>query len=71
MLKVCLAGEGAQGATYMESIQQIAGIEVVSLVGGIKSDTREFAAKSGIPRYGLDFSEALATVAALLGLPGT
>ena len=60
MLKVCLAGEGAQGATYMESIQQIAGIEVVSLVGGIKSDTREFAAKSGIPRYGLDFSEALA-----------
>lgn len=59
-MKICLAGEGAQGLTHMEALRKIEGIEVVSLAGGVARDAAEFAAKWQIPHYSLDLEECLA-----------
>ena len=44
-MKVALAGAGAFGNKHLDSIAQIGGIEVVSLVGRELSKTQEIADK--------------------------
>ena len=58
-MKICLAGEGAQGATYMNSFQSIEQVEVVSLAGGLEKDTADFARNWNIPHYALDLETCL------------
>ena len=58
-MKICLAGEGAQGLTHMEALTEMADVEVVSLAGGIESDTAEFARTWNIPHYSMDLEECL------------
>jgi 2-hydroxy-4-carboxymuconate semialdehyde hemiacetal dehydrogenase len=58
-MKICLAGEGAQGATYMKALQHLPGVQVATLAGGIEADARAFAAHWGIPHYSLDLGSCL------------
>ncbi len=58
-MKVCLAGEGAQGLTHMEALKQMPDIEVVTLAGGIEADTAEFAQQWQIPHHSMDLAECL------------
>lgn len=58
-MKVALAGGGAFGTRHMEAIQNISGIEVVSLTGGRPEGTRAFAEKWQIPHWTSDLSETL------------
>ena len=58
-MKVCLAGEGAQGLTHMEAFTEMADVEVVTLAGGIEADTAEFARTWNIPHYSMDLEECL------------
>ncbi len=58
-MKVCLAGEGAQGLTHMEVLKQMPDVEVVTLAGGIEADTAEFADKWQIPHYSMDLAQCL------------
>ena len=58
-MKICLVGEGAQGMTYMDALQKIGDIEVVSLAAGIEADGARFAEKWAIPHYSLELSECL------------
>jgi 2-hydroxy-4-carboxymuconate semialdehyde hemiacetal dehydrogenase len=58
-MKVALAGQGAFGTRHMEAIQNIPGIQVVSLTGGRRESTREFAEKWHIPHWTQDVSETL------------
>ena len=58
-MKVCLAGEGAQGFTHFDSLAAIDGIEVVTLAGGVAADARKFAADREIPHVSLSLEECL------------
>jgi 2-hydroxy-4-carboxymuconate semialdehyde hemiacetal dehydrogenase len=58
-MKICLAGEGAQGFTHIEALRKIEGVEVVTLAGGIAADAEEFAHKWQIPHWSLDLEECL------------
>ncbi len=58
-MKICLAGEGAQGITHMEVLRKRTDVEVVTLAGGIEADTAEFARGNGIPHYSMDLEECL------------
>ena len=58
-MKICLAGEGAQGTTHIEALQGISGVEVVTLAGGVEADTAAFARKWNIPHFSLDLVECL------------
>ena len=58
-MKVCLAGEGAQGFTHYEGLTALPGVEVVTVAGGIADDTAKFAADRGIPHWSLDLSECV------------
>ena len=59
-MKVVLAGAGAFGQKHLEAIQQIGGIEVVSLVGRELDATKAAAAKYGVPHVTTQLGEALA-----------
>ncbi len=59
-MKVCVAGAGAFGAKHVEGIRNIAGVEVISVVGRELGKTREFAQKYGIAHAGTDLAEGLA-----------
>ena len=48
-MKVGLAGPGAIGQQHLEAIQNIPGIEVITLTG--KEKTEEVAKKFGIPHW--------------------
>ena len=43
-MKICLAGEGAQGITHADALQNIEGIEIATLAGGIAAEAEAFAA---------------------------
>ena len=43
MVRLCLAGEGAQGFTHYATLSEIPGAEVVTLCGGVADDTEQFA----------------------------
>jgi 2-hydroxy-4-carboxymuconate semialdehyde hemiacetal dehydrogenase len=59
-IKVALAGAGAFGVKHIDGIQNIDGVEVVSVIGRDLAKTREVAAKYGIGHVATDLSESLA-----------
>ncbi|HTO65910.1 MAG TPA: Gfo/Idh/MocA family oxidoreductase, partial [Bradyrhizobium sp.] len=58
-MKVALAGQGAFGIKHLEAIQNIQGIEVISLTGGRPQGTEEVAKKWKIPHWTNDLGETL------------
>lgn len=71
-MKICLAGEGAQGVSHMQCLREMDGIEVVTLAGGIEEDTAAFAREWKIPHHSLDLEECLrqpGVEAVILGTP--
>jgi 2-hydroxy-4-carboxymuconate semialdehyde hemiacetal dehydrogenase len=71
-MKVLMAGQGAFGIRHLEAMQNIAGVEVVSLVGGRPESTREVAERFKIPHWTGDLAEGLAqpgVEAAILATP--
>ncbi len=59
-IKVALAGAGAFGIKHLDGIQNIDGVEVVSLVSRELDKTREVAAKYGIAHVTTDLADSLA-----------
>ncbi len=59
-IRVALAGAGAFGVKHIESIRNIDGVEVVSLVGRELDKTREVAKKFEIGHVTTDLGESLA-----------
>jgi len=59
-IKVALAGAGAFGIKHLDGIRNIAGVEVISLIGRELDKTREVAAKYGIAHVTTELSESLA-----------
>lgn len=59
-IKVALAGAGAFGIKHLDGIKNIAGVEVVSLVGRRLEQTQEVADKYGIKHVSTDLADALA-----------
>ena len=59
-IKVALAGAGAFGIKHLDGIQNIDGVEVVSLVGRELPKTQEVAAKYGIAHVTTDLAASLA-----------
>ena len=59
-IKVALAGAGAFGIKHLDGIQNIDGVEVVSLISRDLGKTKEVAAKYGIGHVTTDLNEALA-----------
>ncbi|MGH8692065.1 MAG: Gfo/Idh/MocA family oxidoreductase [Burkholderiales bacterium] len=58
-MKVCVAGQGAFGQKHLEAIQNINGIEVVSLAGGNPEGTKEVAQKFKVPHWTSDLADSL------------
>ena len=59
-IKVALAGAGAFGIKHLDGIKNIAGIEVVSLVGRELDKTKEVAARYGIAHVSTELADSLA-----------
>lgn len=59
-IKVALAGAGAFGIKHLDGIQNIDGVEVVSLISRDLDKTREVAAVYGIGHVTTDLAESLA-----------
>ena len=59
-IKVALAGAGAFGIKHLDGIKNIAGVEVVSLIGRDLGKTQEVAAKYGIGHVTTDLADSLA-----------
>jgi 2-hydroxy-4-carboxymuconate semialdehyde hemiacetal dehydrogenase len=59
IIRVALAGAGAFSIKHLDAMQQIQGIEVVSLVGRELAKTRELAQKYGIGHVTTELSESL------------
>ena len=58
-MKICLAGEGAQGTTHMQVMRAMEDVEVVSLAGGIEADAKAFAGEWSIPHWSLELEACL------------
>jgi len=58
-IKVALAGAGAFGIKHLDGIQNIDGVEVVSVIGRELDKTQEVARKYGIAHVATDLSESL------------
>lgn len=59
-IKVALAGAGAFGVKHLDGIKNIAGVEVISLIGRELDKTQEVASKYGIGHVTTDLNESLA-----------
>ena len=59
-IKVALAGAGAFGVKHIDGIQNIDGVEVVSVIGRDLDKTKEVAAKYGIGHVATHLEDALA-----------
>ena len=59
-IKVALAGAGAFGIKHLDGIQNIDGVEVVSLISRDIDKTKEVAAKYGIGHVTTDLADSLA-----------
>ncbi|MBP6338097.1 MAG: Gfo/Idh/MocA family oxidoreductase [Vitreoscilla sp.] len=59
-IRVALAGAGAFGIKHLDGIQNIEGVEVVSLISRELDKTREVAAKYGIPHVTTELADSLA-----------
>jgi 2-hydroxy-4-carboxymuconate semialdehyde hemiacetal dehydrogenase len=71
-MKICVAGQGAFGVKHLEALQNIPGVEVVTLAGGSPDSTKAVAEKFRIPHWSLDLAECLAqpgVEAAILATP--
>lgn len=60
LIKVALAGPGAFGIKHLDAIKNIAGVEVISLVGRNLEQTREVADKYGIGHVATELAQSLA-----------
>lgn len=58
-MKVGIAGQGAFGVKHIEAIQNIPGIEIITLSGGNQTATEEVAKKFKIPHFTGDLGESL------------
>jgi 2-hydroxy-4-carboxymuconate semialdehyde hemiacetal dehydrogenase len=58
-IKVALAGAGAFGTKHLDGIKNIAGVEVISLVGRELAKTQEVAKKYGIAHVSTDLNDSL------------
>ena len=58
-MKVGLAGQGAFGVKHLEAIQNIPGIEVITLTGSRMETAEEVAKKFGIPHWTGDLAESM------------
>ena len=58
-MRVGLAGQGAFGIKHLEAIQNIPGVEVITLAGGRPAGTEEVAKKWKIPHWTTDLGESL------------
>jgi 2-hydroxy-4-carboxymuconate semialdehyde hemiacetal dehydrogenase len=58
-MKVGVAGQGAFGVKHIEAIQNIPGIEIITLSGGSQAATEEVAKKFKIPHWTGDLGESL------------
>ena len=58
-MKICMIGEGAQAETHMQALQDMSGVEVVSLNGGVAEDMQAFAQKWQIPHVSRNLEECL------------
>ena len=58
-MNVVLAGAGAIGRKHAAAIARIDGVELVSVVGRLEPDTKEFAAEFDIRHWTLDLGETL------------
>jgi 2-hydroxy-4-carboxymuconate semialdehyde hemiacetal dehydrogenase len=58
-MKVGVAGQGAFGVKHIEAIQNIPGIEIITLSGGNQAATEEVAKKFKIPHWTGDLGESL------------
>ena len=59
-IKVALIGAGAFGTKHLDGIKNIAGVEVVSVIGRELDKTREVARQYGIAHAGTDLADSLA-----------
>ncbi|MEZ5535982.1 MAG: Gfo/Idh/MocA family oxidoreductase [Thiolinea sp.] len=59
-MKICMVGEGAFGHKHLDGLQNIDGVEVASIAGGVAESTKETAEKYNIPHWTTDLDEALA-----------
>ncbi len=59
-MKILMIGQGAFGCKHLDALQNIDGVEVVSIVGGSEESTKAVAEKYGIPHYTTDLAEGLA-----------
>jgi 2-hydroxy-4-carboxymuconate semialdehyde hemiacetal dehydrogenase len=59
-IRIALAGAGAFGVKHLDAIRQIAGIEVVSLVGRELGKTQDVAKKYGISHVTTELQDSLA-----------
>lgn len=59
-IKVALAGAGAFGIKHLDGIQNIDGVEVVSLISRELDKTKEVAAKYGIKHVSTELADSLA-----------
>lgn len=58
-MKIGVAGQGAFGVKHIEAIQNIPGIEIITLTGGNQAATEEVAKKFKIPHFTGDLAESL------------
>jgi 2-hydroxy-4-carboxymuconate semialdehyde hemiacetal dehydrogenase len=65
-MKICVAGQGAFGQKHLDALKRIAGVEVVSLIGGNQDATAEVAKKYGVPHWGGDLSEGIGRADAVI-----
>ena len=59
-IRVALAGAGAFGIKHLDGIKNMAGVEVISVIGRDLEKTKEVAARYGIGHVATDLSESLA-----------
>src|SRR5260370_40591730 len=65
-MKICVAGKGAFGQKHLDALKRIAGVEVVSLIGGNPAGTEDVAKKYGIKHWGKDLGEGIARADAVI-----
>ena len=54
-MKVGIVGEGAQGQTHLEALNQIEDIEAISICGAVRSDTEELAKTWNVSDWSLEY----------------
>ena len=71
-MRIVLAGEGAIARKHAAAIDEIEGVEIASIAGGVAHDTEELAEELGVGHWSLDLETSLeqpGVEAALLATP--